>query len=172
MGRFSTDKGLDVLARAIQGTGDLDLVLAGDDRWVPAPQRLPVAESLADLGPRVRSLGRVSPSTFFEQVDLAVFPSRVAESFGLVVAEAMAAGVPFVISDAGALPEVAGPDHPWVARRGDAEDLARVIERAFTATPDEVQSVTDRARQRWEEQYSPQAGRLRVQRLLEDLGVR
>ncbi len=76
-----------------------------------------------------------------------------------------------MISDAGALPEVAGPDHPWVARRGDAEDLARVIERALAATPDEVRSVTDRARLRWEDEYSPRAGRLRVQRLLEDLGV-
>ncbi len=87
-----------------------------------------------------------------------VFPSVWAEPFGLVVAEAMAAGVPFVISDAGALPEVAGPDHPWVARAGDAADLARVIGDALAATPDEVRAVTDRARRRWEERVLP-AGR-------------
>jgi glycosyltransferase involved in cell wall biosynthesis len=100
-----------------------------------------------------------------------VFPSVWPEPFGLVVAEAMAAGVPFVISDAGALPEVAGPDHPWVARAGDADDLARVLEHALRATPEEVRDVTGRARRRWEEQYSPQAGRLRVEALLADLGV-
>ena len=60
------------------------------------------------------------------------------ESFGLVVAEAMGAGVPFVVSDAGALPEVAGPGHPWVARSGDLHDLAAVLHSALAASPDEV----------------------------------
>ena len=174
LGRFATDKGLDLLARAMESPAvgpEARLIVAGDDRWVPGEQRLPVTDALAVLGARVQRLGRVAPETFFAQVDLAVFPSRVPESFGLVVAEAMAAGVPFVISDAGALPEVAGADHPWVARSGDAEDLADVIGHALSASDDEVQAVTDRARRRWEEEYSPQAGRQRVQRLLDDLGV-
>ncbi len=174
MGRLTTDKGTDLLARALGAAelSDTELIVAGDDRWVPDDQRAPVTDSLVTLGPRVRRLGHVTPEAFFGEVDLAVFPSRVAESFGLVVAEAMAAGVPFVISDAGALPEVAGPDHPWIATAGDADDLARVIGRALAATPEEVRGVTDRARRRWEQEYSPQAGQQRVQRLLEDLGVR
>lgn len=174
LGRLATNKGLDLLAQAMESPlvgPDARLIVAGDDRWVPREQTLPVTESLAVLGARVQRLGRVTPEEFFAQVDLAVFPSRVPESFGLVVAEAMAAGVPFVISDAGALPEVAGYDHPWVARSGDAEDLAAVIGRALSASNDEVRRVTDRARRRWEEEYSPRAGRQRVQRLLEDLGV-
>ncbi len=172
IGRLSSDKGLDLLAKAVSSASDdLRLVVAGDDRWVPEGQRLAAVTSLTVLGGRVERLGRVSPAEFFANVDLAVFPSRVAESFGLVVAEAMAAGIPFVISDAGALPEVAGPDHPWIARSGDADDLARVIGQALAATPEEVRVVTDRARRRWEEHYSPKAGRLRVLRLLEDLGV-
>jgi len=174
LGRLSTDKGLDLLARAVAtapSASDLRLVVAGDDRWVDVPHRAPVLDALSRLGTRVERLGRTAPADFFSQVDLAVFPSRVPESFGLVVAEAMAAGVPFVISDAGALPEVAGPDHPWVARAGDAGDLARVIERALAATPEEVRDVTDRARLRWEGEYSPRAGRLRVERLLSELGV-
>ncbi|MFC7361117.1 glycosyltransferase family 4 protein [Nocardioides astragali] len=174
LGRLATDKGLDLLAQAMVSPSvgpDARLLVAGDDRWVPVEQRLPVTDSLAALGARVQRLDRVSPGEFFAEVDLAVFPSRVPESFGLVVAEAMAAGVPFVISDAGALPEVAGADHPWVARSGDAEDLAAVIGRALSASDEQVQRVTDRARLRWEEEYSPQSGRQRVQRLLDDLGV-
>ncbi|NYE35796.1 glycosyltransferase involved in cell wall biosynthesis [Nocardioides cavernae] len=171
MGRFATDKGLDLVATAVAGSPTTSLVVAGDDRWVPAEQLAPVDSALAVLGDRVRRLGRVDPRAFFDEVDLAVFPSRVAESFGLVVAEAMAAEVPFVVSDAGALPEVAGPGHPWVARSGDADDLARVVREALAATPEEVRDVTDRARARWQEHYSPQAGRLRVDRLLSDLGV-
>jgi glycosyltransferase involved in cell wall biosynthesis len=42
------------------------------------------------------------------QADLAVFPSRAEESFGLVVAEARALGFPVVVSDRGALPERVG----------------------------------------------------------------
>lgn len=42
------------------------------------------------------------------EADLAVFPSRAEESFGLVVAEARAHGFPVVVSDRGALPERVG----------------------------------------------------------------
>ena len=174
LGRLSTIKGADLVAAALaSGPVDPDttLVVAGDDSWVPEAEASPVRAALDTLGGRAVRLGRVSPHELFAQVDIAVFPSRVPESFGLVVAEAMAAGVPFVISDAGALPEVAGPDHPWVARAGDADDLARVIARAMAATPDQTKDVTHRARRRWEQEYSPAAGIEHVRRLLDDLGV-
>lgn len=170
MGRLATDKGADLVARACGRLG-VELVVAGDDRWVPGDQRVPVARALEQLGGLAHRTGRTTPDDFFGRVDLAVFPSRVAESFGLVVAEAMAAGVPFVVSDAGALPEVAGPGHPWVARTGDLDDLERVVRDALGSTPRDVRAATRRARRRWEEHYSPQAGRSRVQRLLQDLGV-
>jgi glycosyltransferase involved in cell wall biosynthesis len=169
LGRISTDKGVDVLARAIARVDASELLLAGDSRYVPADDVARVDVELARLGPRVRRLGHVAPAELFDNVDLVVFPSVWSEPFGLVVAEAMASGVPFVISDAGALPEVAGPEHPWVARAGDADDLARVIGAALSASPDDVRAVTQRARRRWEAEYSPQAGRLRVRRLLEEL---
>lgn len=174
LGRLSTDKGLDLLADAMASADvgpDVPLVVAGDDRWVPEDQRLAVSRSLQRLGSRADLVGRVAPDALFARVDVAVFPSRVAESFGLVVAEAMAAGIPFVVSDSGALPEVAGPDHPWIARSGDAADLARAVGAALRAPADDVRAVTDRARRRWEAEYSPQAGRLRVGRLLEELAA-
>ncbi|MCY7402222.1 MAG: glycosyltransferase family 4 protein [Nocardioides sp.] len=170
LGRLSTDKGVDVLARAVgMLPGSPPLLLAGDTRYVAAGSAQTVNAALSGLGSRVVRLGHVPPRDLFDQVGVVAFPSVWAEPFGLVVAEAMAACIPFVISDAGALPEVAGPDHPWIARAGDVNDLARVIGRALDATPEEVRSVTDRARLRWEQEYSPQAGSLRVQRLLKDL---
>lgn len=169
LGRLSTDKGVDVLARAVARLDDASLVVAGDSRYVPADDVARVEVELGALGPRVRRLGHVAPADLFRGVDVVVFPSVWAEPFGLVVAEAMASGVPFVISDAGALPEVAGPDHPWVARAGDADDLARVLGLALSASADGVRAVTDRARRRWEAEYSPPAGRQRVRRLLEEL---
>jgi len=172
LGRLSTDKGVDVLARAVARTDAAGtLQLAGDSRYVAAADVRVVEHALAALGPRAVRLGHTSPADLFRRVDVVVFPSVWPEPFGLVVAEAMAAGVPFVVSDAGALPEVAGPEHPWVARAGDADDLARVLERALGARPEEVRDVTGRARSRWEQHYSPRAGRLRVEALLADLGV-
>ena len=174
LGRLSTDKGLDVLANAVASDtflSDVQLLAAGDDRWVPEGQRTTVTHALEPLAGRVTLPGRLTPAEFFADIDLAVFPSRVDEAFGLVVAEAMASGVPFVISDAGALPEVAGPDHPWVARRGDVADLARVLAEALSASDETRRAVTDAARARWEAEYSPAAGRQRVARLLEELDI-
>jgi glycosyltransferase involved in cell wall biosynthesis len=51
----------------------------------------------------------------FQQADVFCFPTRYhAESFGLVVLEAMAWGVPVVATDWRALPEILGPGYPYV----------------------------------------------------------
>jgi glycosyltransferase involved in cell wall biosynthesis len=75
----------------------------------------------------VDHLGWCDRSRFQAATDVAVFPSRWDEPFGLVAAESMSARLPCVVSDAGALPEVLGPDHPWIARQGDPAALAEVI---------------------------------------------
>ncbi|MEO5852276.1 MAG: glycosyltransferase family 4 protein [Nocardioides sp.] len=173
LGRHSQDKGLDVLADAIAllgtGTGDDPrLLAAGDDRFVPEPQRRAVATALARIAGRVDLPGWIERTDFFDAVDLVVVPSVFAESFGLAVAEAMAARVPFVVTDAGALLEVAGPGHPWVARAGDAVALAGVLAEALRA---DLAADLDQARARWEREYSPAAGLLRVASLLAELGL-
>lgn len=60
-------------------------------------------------------------------VDLAVFPSRAEETFGLVVAEARALGLPVVTSDRGALPEGVGAAGTTVPAAAPAE-LARLLQ--------------------------------------------
>ena len=113
--------------------------------------------------------GWMSREDFFSQVDLAVFPSTCSESFGLIVAEAMSAETPFVISDAGALPEVAGADYPWVARAGSTASLLRTIRLALTAEPQVRSAAAQHAHRRWQEQFSPQVGRMRMRCLLTDV---
>lgn len=173
LGRLSQDKGVDLLAVAIgalndANPGSVELVLAGDFRFVPRDQEAAVRTALSRMNGTVRELGWVSREQFFASVDLAAFPSASSESFGLVAAEAMAARVPLVVSDAGALPEVVGPRHPWVARAGDASDLARVIRSAFEA--DSAPAV-EQARRRWEIEYSPAVGRVRFVELLRRLAL-
>nr|WP_276545956.1 glycosyltransferase [Brachybacterium muris] len=174
LGRLSPEKGVDLLAHAIGSIDHIEgrplrLVLAGESRFGTANDDQTVAQALAGMDERIDRLGWVRPEDFFTQVDLVVCPSRAAETFGLTAAEAMAAGVPVVVSDAGALPEVVGLGHPWIARSGDAEDLARVIVEAVTTEQPARDLVIEGSRQRWEQNYSPAAGRRRVASLLQGL---
>lgn len=168
LGRRSQDKGLDVLARAVallddRHPGSIRLLVAGDDRHVPAEQRAAVRAALAPLGPLVEEWGWVPRERLFDAVDVVVVPSVWPEPFGLVAAEAMGSGVPVVVTDAGGLPEVVGPEHPWVARHGDAEHLAAVLTDALSPSSP---GATAAARRRWEQCYSPAAGAARVADIL------
>ncbi|WP_106505836.1 glycosyltransferase family 4 protein [Brachybacterium timonense] len=171
LGRLTRDKGVDVLAEAITaldlGQGrSARLVLAGENRFGTTEDDRIIAQALAPLGDAVEHLGWVSREDLFSSVDVAVFPSTWDEPFGLVAAEAMAAGVPFVISDAGGLVEVAGLEHPWIARRGDAEDLARVLKTVIGSSSEARDRASKHARGRWECLFSPRAGAERVRRAL------
>lgn len=168
LGRLSSDKGVVVLAEAMQllehrAPGRFRLLLAGESRFVAGDDVRRVEAALQPLGAQLDRRGWMSRDAFFSDVDLAVFPSVWAEPFGLVVSEAMAAGVPFVISDAGALQEVAGD--AFVAMAGDARSLADAIEAASLDPERHIQA----ARRRWEEQFSPAAGRTRLEALLSEL---
>jgi glycosyltransferase involved in cell wall biosynthesis len=61
------------------------------------------------------------------QLDLAVFPSRCDESYGLVVDEALHHGTPVVVSDRGALPERVARGGGVQVPAGDREALATAI---------------------------------------------
>lgn len=177
LGRLTRDKGVDVLARAMQeviagSEHDVTLVLAGEPRFASAGVEEAITRALAPIEDHVERIGWVDREKFFADIDLAVFPSTWPEPFGLVAAEAMAQGVPFVVSDAGALPEVVGPQHPWIARAGDPSSLARTILDALDADEPRRGSVVRGARERWESEFSPRAGTERVAALLQDLAGR
>ena len=82
----------------------------------------------------------------------------------------MAAGCPVVVSDAGALPEVVGPDHPFVVPRDDAPALAMALGVAIGELP--AHDLTRAQRRRWTELYSPAAGVRSVTALMERLASR
>ena len=58
-----------------------------------------------------------------------------AEPFGLVVSEALAAGLPLVVPDVGGAFEVAGPAYAETYRAREAGDAARAIGRLFARDP-------------------------------------
>jgi glycosyltransferase involved in cell wall biosynthesis len=83
-----------------------------------------------------------------------LMPSRF-EGFGMAAAEAMAAGVPLVASDAGSLPEVVDPPAGGVViRSGDAAALADAAG-ALLDDPERRRHTSETARRsaerfRWE----------------------
>ncbi|MDJ1371275.1 glycosyltransferase family 4 protein [Gulosibacter molinativorax] len=172
LGRPSTDKGVEVLVKAmleldVRHPGRYLLALGGTPKFVDNRAVDSVERALQKADHVVDRLGWVSRDEFFSGVDVLAVPSLAAESFGLVAAEAMAAKVPLVVSDAGALPEVVG-GHGTVVPKGRPGALADAIERLAEDQPVRDSAATS-LRQRWESYYSPDAGRIRVARLLEEL---
>ncbi len=168
LGRTLEKKGIITLAHALEELErrqprKFRLVLAGEPRHGDAGEATRVQGALGRVEHLIERKGWMSQGEFFGSVDLAVFPSSWSEPFGLVVAEAQYARCPFVISDAGALPEVAGPGHPWVSPAGDAGALADVIEEASRA---DNRALVESAYSRWTENYSPAAGKKRLAAIL------
>ncbi|MGB4136055.1 MAG: glycosyltransferase family 4 protein [Microbacterium sp.] len=172
IGRLGTDKGVHVLADAIRmldarQPGTYRFVLAGEPLFTPAGDIARMEAALQPIAGITERRGWTTSAEFFDTVDLLIVPSTIEESFGLVAAEAMAARMPMIVSDAGALPEVAGPDADIVPT-GDAAALADRIEAVVTGrTPDRTEALYER----WAAEYSPEVGRGRVRRLVEELGI-
>ncbi|NUR10187.1 MAG: glycosyltransferase [Nocardioidaceae bacterium] len=94
-----------------------------------------------------------------------VAPSTWLEAFGLVVVEAMAAGVPVVAAGHGAFVELVEDGVTGLLHRpGEAASLASRIRR-ITADPDRNQEMGQAARRRYEQGFSPAVG---LERLVEE----
>ncbi len=174
LGRWAHEKGLDVLLGAAQALHDagtnLALVIAGESRFDTASSHRNIRDAIHAANVTARCLGWVAPRDLFQVVDALVVPSRLPESFGLVAAEAMSAGVPVITTDAGALPEVVGPSHPWIARAGNVQSLSSVI-LDFAQTPSaQRHRVIEQQRLRWLARFSPQVGERSFERLLATFG--
>ncbi|MET7985003.1 glycosyltransferase [Streptomyces sp. NPDC005281] len=93
-----------------------------------------------------------------------VAPSTWLEAFGLVVVEAMAAGVPAVAAGHGAFVELVEDGVTGLLHRpGEAASLASCLRR-ITAEPDGNREMGRAARHRYEKDFSPAVG---LERLLE-----
>ena len=71
---------------------------------------------------------------WFEEADGFCFPSYI-ESFGLVLVEAMAFGLPIVATRSGAMPEVLPPGYAGLVAVRDAGQVAEALEKLITVEP-------------------------------------
>lgn len=103
LGRIVADKGIPYLVRAFQRIADPQarLLIAGNHKTVAGGSNLAEVESEIAGDGRIRVLGELrgrEVDNFYASIDVFALPS-VAESFGIVQAEAMMCGVPSVTTD-------------------------------------------------------------------------
>lgn len=118
---------LDAWREVASARADARLLIAGAGPLESSLGRRAVA---LGLGGRVVFAGRITEAEkvgYYNAADLFVSPSSL-EGFGFTVGEAMSCGLPVVVSDRGALPElVAHGEGGFACRHGDAGELARRI---------------------------------------------
>ncbi|MFZ2420694.1 MAG: glycosyltransferase family 4 protein [Anaerolineae bacterium] len=133
VGRLEPRKGLDVLLRAWRQVerqhADARLTIAGAyTRQDEATYRRQAAELALR---RIRFVGPQSEASLaacYRQADIVCAPARGFESFGLVILEAMAAGVPVVASDIAGYRTLVTPDRDGLlVPAGDDARLATAL---------------------------------------------
>lgn len=174
LGRLVPEKGVDVLAAAmteVHARTGARLVVAGEPLYGNAADTRRVDTAVDSLGTLARRVGWVDPTAFLPTLDVLVVPSVEPESFGLVAAEAMSAGVPLVVTAAGGLAELPPRGHPWVVPPGDPAALAGAVVDALQAAPERRAALVAACRERWESSFSPSVGRRRLAAALREVGA-
>jgi Glycosyltransferase len=126
----------------------VNLVLAGDGPYAEA-----LRAKLGNYG-RVVFTGRLEQeelAALYSGADVFVFPSAT-DTFGLVVLEALACGLPAVVSDAGGPQEIVEDGiSGFIARAGDPDDWEEKIGRIvcmIAASPPAYRAFRERARKK------------------------
>lgn len=147
VGGVIPQKGLDLLLRAMAlvRSTDLNLKVIGGFHGSSAYHEQVLALGKAD--PRVEFVGHLDPRYLIEalqQIDLLCLPSRVPETFSLVLHEAAALGIPALVSDLGAPAELVSQHGSGMVLPHDkVDDWATAIE-WLAQEPDQVEKWRSR----------------------------
>jgi glycosyltransferase involved in cell wall biosynthesis len=102
IGRLIEQKDHATLLRAFAGVPDARLAILG---WGPLEERTKELAAQLEIGDRVLVPGRVEPRDWLRRADVFAHTSRW-EGFGIVLLEAMLAGLPIVATRVSAIPEI------------------------------------------------------------------
>ena len=132
VGRHYRRKRVDVLlgaaARLAERIPGLEVRIVGDGPCRAPWRRLSEALKLAGTVAWLGDVSRAQLAAEYNRADLFCLPS-VQEGFGIVLLEAMAAGIPIVAARAGAIPEVA--PHAALVDPDNSDSLAAGIEALY-----------------------------------------
>jgi glycosyltransferase involved in cell wall biosynthesis len=154
LGRLSAEKGLPELLEALRQAGDPPFRIAGE-----GPLERMLRERANDLGlQRVRFLGGIEHAhvaRLLAESRYLVVPSVCSENAPLAALEAMAAGIPLLVSRSGGLPELVSEGSGVTCEPGDVPSLAANLNRL--AADDELcRSMGARAVQFASQELSPE----------------
>ena len=152
VGRLSKEKGVETLIEALRSLRSLRLKIVGDGVDRQELERLAVGLNIEFVGQRPAAETR----RIVAESKALVSPSACWETFGLAAAEAMTVGVPSVVSNVGALPDVVQDGRfGEVFETGNIEACAAAIQRLLSR-PD-YDEMCAAARHEAETKYSEEA---------------
>ncbi len=173
LGRLHEKKGLDLVARAfgrcVREGLDAHLVIAGPDDGMRASlERWLAEEGVAGRSHLAGMVEGAEKLALLADADLFLLPSR-SENFGLAVVEAMAAGLPVLISDQVNLwPEVKAAGAGRVVPIDDVPRLAAAI-KELLADPAALRAMGERGRHAAFANYGWEEAAARLERVYEDV---
>jgi len=155
VGRLSPEKGLRWLVHLWQEAKlRIPLVVVGDGPDAPW-----VAQ-VAQRQPWLRWAGQQSPaqvSAWMAKAAFLVAPSQAYETFGRVVVEGFAHGLPVLVSQHGALAELVTPERTgWVLPLGEPDAWAQAIVTAWEKRTTWLPDMGRSAQKIYEQHYSPE----------------
>lgn len=140
-----------VVARLKETCPHVKLVLVGDG---PERARLEDLVATLRLRDRIHFTGYRNPGDLLGVMDIYVNPC-IDEGFGIAVVEAMLAGLPVVIANAGSHPElIVDQKTGFLYRPGDVEDLAACL-LWLIEHPEEARCIGEQARRQARQNFSP-----------------
>ncbi|MGA3286521.1 MAG: glycosyltransferase family 4 protein [Bacteroidota bacterium] len=152
IGRFVEEKGVMTLLQALEGSS-VPIKLLGSGKLEETVKKyagMSLGKEVMEWAPRDIMFDTLKQARFL------VFPSEWYEGFPLAIAEAFACGVPVISSNIGSMSEIIEHGKNGLFfRAGDAKDLKTKIEWAWNH-PEELQKMGERARQEYEERYTPE----------------
>ncbi len=165
VGRLSSEKGLDIMLRALARAGDPPFRIVGDGTVRPALEALARELGLTNTA----FVGRVAPqrvSELLEDARYAAMPSLWDEVAGIAALEAMAVGRPLLVTEKGGLPELIENGEGLLARAGDVEDTAAKV-KALMEDDVRWHEMSERALARARAEFTPEAHASQLERAYE-----
>ena len=165
VGRLTEEKGVKVLLEAFAGTLlPLKIVGAG-----PLQE---LVTQYATENPNIQYLGQQSKDQInylLAHTAALIFPSLWYETFGMVVIEAFAMGVPVIATDLGNMKSMVTHLHNGLTfRPGQKEDLRNKAVAYWELGPEEKAIFRDNAKFTYLKYYTPEANLLKLTRIYHD----
>ncbi len=161
VGRLSSEKGLDVLVKALDRCPDISLDVIG----------VGSAEHLIRNHGRIRILGwlpRLEVYARMQKAAYLVMPSTWYETFGMVAVEAYACGLPVIASRLGSMAEMIKDRHTGLLfQPASAEDLAEKLSWAEN-NRDQMRQMGANARTEYESKYTAEKNYIQLMKIYEE----